>query len=170
MLTGRTRRRRLAGGGLNGTPSDAKGSGVAQGFGIWGRGRICMIGIGDGARGDPEDTLSPTGIMTVNSGSGDTGGALLEYTGGSAVDGLYTDVFLLMEAFRSIRRLGLEEPEQGRVLCCEWCTASGGVPVNARGPPGCGADIPCWSMKSALHSGTGHLSDAFLGGWEDPFV
>ena len=67
-----------------------------------------------------------------------------------------------------MRRLGLEEPEQGRELCCSWRVALERLPVNARG-----ASVPrlcdC-SMKGALHSGTGHLSDAFLGRLRNPFV
>lgn len=50
--------------------------GAAHGPGMGGRGRIRVIGIDGEARvlGDSEDALSPTGIMTVNSGIGDRGG------------------------------------------------------------------------------------------------
>lgn len=91
MLPGRTRRRLVAGGGLDTTSSDVK---VACGFGIGGRGRIRVIGSGSGSgariRGGSEDALSLTGIMTVNSGICDKPGAPLEeeYTGGIAVEGL----------------------------------------------------------------------------------
>ena len=62
---------------------------------------------------------------------------------------------------------GLKEPENGREVC--W-----GLLVNARGSLGVyggNASRLCdWSIKSALHSGTGHPWGAFLVRWQDPFV
>lgn len=115
-------------------------------------------------------------MVTVSSGIGGTGGALsdVEYTGGTDIEDLYTEVF------RLVRRRGPDsgnEPEQKRESCSgigNWHVMLGELPVNTSGPVGnCEAAVPglcAWSVGSPLHTETGRSLDTCSGRWQDHFV